>query len=152
MASITTERMTFSRILFSPIEIVLYVTAWKWEVVLSLPGCKRLANVLIEASADFAVRVLLHPAVTDAIACTIAEGMNKFLRQPDLDEHIKVMANTMSDVQPEIARKKGEEFNKSVAGFIQGMLSPRKDDTLTENLKTASAAAETDEPKESSEC
>lgn len=40
----------------------------------------------------------------------------------------KVMMDTMSNLQPEIARKKGEEFHNSIANFIQGILSPRKDE------------------------
>ena len=35
------------------------------------------------------------------------------------------MAHTLSSVQPEIARKRGEELHNSVAMFIQGVLSPR---------------------------
>jgi len=93
-------------------------------------------NVLVQASANIVARVLSHPAVTDAMASAITEGMNKFMRQPDLDGHVKVMMDTMSNMQPEIARKKGEEFHNSVASFIQGIINPRKEDIgATEALK-----------------
>ena len=49
--------------------------------------------------------------------------------------------NTVSNMQPEIARKKGEEFHNSIANFIQGILSPRKDEVATHStLKAASSS------------
>lgn len=137
MATITRAR----RILLFPIDLVLYPLAWTYEATLSLPSYQRLVNVLVEASTDIVARVLLHPAVSNAIAAAITEGMNKFLRQPNLDEHVKVMMDTMSDMQPEIARKKGEEFHNSIANFIQGMINPRREENgASETQKPAAPA------------
>jgi len=105
--------------------LVLYPLAWTYEATLSLPGYERLLAVAVDATAQALERLLTHPRVQNALAAAIAQGLNTFLRQPDLDQHVRVMAHTLSSVQPEIARKRGEELHNSVAMFIQGVLSPR---------------------------
>ena len=87
MATISKAR----RFLLFPIELVLYPLAWTYEATLTLPSYQRFLDVMVAATADIVTRVLSHPAVTSAIAFAITEGMNKFLLQPDLDQHVKVV-------------------------------------------------------------
>lgn len=84
-------------------------------------------DACVNVVALFAAAVLSHPAVQDAAARTIVRGMNDFVTQPDLDSHMKVMSETMSKTQDEMAAKAGQDFPKLVGSFIQGMMSPKKD-------------------------
>lgn len=67
--------------------------------------------------------MLSHEDVQIAIGHSIVVGMNMFLRQPNLDEHVLLMSETVARTQPELARKSGEDFPKLVGSFLQGMLS-----------------------------
>ena len=57
--------------------------------------------------------------------------------------------DTMSNLQPEIARKKGEEFHNSIANFIQGILSPRKDEVVAPDTAPPKPALAACPPKNS---
>lgn len=67
--------------------------------------------------------MLSHEDVQIAIGHSIVVGMNMLLRQPNLDEHVLLMSETVARTQPELARKSGEDFPKLVGSFLQGMLS-----------------------------
>ena len=92
MATVSKAR----RVLLFPIDLIFYPLAWTYEAALSLPSYQHFVDILVESSADIVTRVLSHPAVANAIAFAIAGGMNKFLLQPDLDEHVKVITLRVS--------------------------------------------------------
>lgn len=96
------------------------------ERLAASPAVHRLAELILRATAHMAVQLLSIPAVQNAVAQTVAEGMNCFLRQPNLEEHLLQMADTMSRTQPELARQQGRDFPVLVGNFLQGMLSPNK--------------------------
>ena len=97
------------------------------ERLASSPAVHRLFDLAIQATASFSTQLLAIDPVRQAAAETIAEGMNCFLRQPNLEEHLLQMADTMSRTQPELARKQGRDFPVLVGNFLQGMLSPNRD-------------------------
>jgi hypothetical protein len=68
--------------------------------------------------------VLSHPAVKQAAANIIVLAMNQFILQPDLDQKLLIMSETMAKQQGELARRSGEDFPKLVGSFMQGMVSP----------------------------
>jgi hypothetical protein len=82
---------------------------------------------LVQCIATVCAAVLNHPSVQDAIANGIAAGMNAFLRQPDLDDHVKIMSETLSRSQRQLARNAGEDFPVLVGNFFEGIFKPRRD-------------------------
>ncbi|KAL7570462.1 hypothetical protein ACA910_004248 [Epithemia clementina (nom. ined.)] len=81
---------------------------------------------LVELCAAFTAAVLSHPAVQEAGAQIMVLGMNKFVTQPDLNETMQVMSDTMAKTQEDFARSAGEGFPKLAGKFFEGMLSPKK--------------------------
>jgi hypothetical protein len=84
-------------------------------------------ETFVHCIATVCAAVLNHPAVQDAIANGIVAGMNAFARQPDLDEHVKIMSETLSRNQRQLARNAGEDFPVLIGNFFQGMIKPRRD-------------------------
>jgi hypothetical protein len=82
---------------------------------------------LVNCIATVCAAVLNHPAVENAIANGIVAGMNAFLRQPDLDDHVKIMSETLSRNQRQLARNAGEDFPVLVGNFFEGIFKPRRD-------------------------
>jgi len=103
------------------------------ERLAASPVVHRLAELTLQATASMVVQLLNIPAVQQAVAASVAEGMNCFLRQPNLEEHLLQMADTMSRTQPELARQQGRDFPVLVGNFLQGMLSPNKSNTNNSN-------------------
>jgi len=88
------------------------------------PVVQQLVQWLIQAAAYFVTQLLQVESVQTAVSATIAEGLNCFLRQPNLEEHLLRMSDTMSKTQPELARQQGRDFPVLVGSFLQGMLLP----------------------------
>jgi len=111
---------------------VFLLTRFVWLLVALLeglarsPAVHRLADLVVTAAAHLLTRLLAVEAVQTAVSGVIAEGMNAFLRQPNLEEHLLQMADTMSKTQPELARQQGRDFPVIVGNFLQGMLTPNK--------------------------
>lgn len=82
----------------------------------------RLSNVLVDCLSSVVSRVLQTESVQVAVANCIAQGMNTFLQQPNLDDHIRCMAATMSRTQPDLARQQGQDFPVIVGSFLKGMI------------------------------
>jgi hypothetical protein len=86
---------------------------------------------VVEIFAALVSSVLSHPAVVNAAANTVVEGMNRFITQPDLDKHFKIMSDSMARNQGEMAAKAGQEFPKIVGSFLHGMImAPTKKGSL----------------------
>jgi hypothetical protein len=98
---------------------------------------------LVRMTANFLGAVLSHPSVETAVAKCIVRGMNDFLTQDELDRHVKTMSATMQRNQPELARNAGQDFPKIVGSFFQGMLSPRKEKQLQDDVTPPQAANST---------
>jgi hypothetical protein len=81
----------------------------------------------VNCTAAVCAAVLNHPAVQNAIANGIVAGMNAFVRQPDLDDHVKIMSETLSRSQRQLARNAGEDFPVLVGNFFEGIFKPRRD-------------------------
>ena len=81
---------------------------------------------LVELCASFTAAVLSHPAVQQAGAEIMVQGMNQFVKQPDLNETMQIMSDTMAKTQEDFARSAGEGFPKLAGKFLEGMLSPKK--------------------------
>ena len=96
-------------------------------MILSL--LKFLVGALVDACATFLASILSHEAVQTAGANMMVRAMNEFLRQPDLNDHVRCMSETMAKHQQDYARSAGEDFPKLAGQFIQGMLSPKKERT-----------------------
>jgi hypothetical protein len=92
----------------------------------STPGARKAGRALIDGLANLAAAVLTHPSVNAALADTVADGMNVFIRREDFAENFRIMGEAATQHQPELARKSGEEFPKVIGSFIQGVLSPKK--------------------------
>lgn len=82
---------------------------------------------VVHCVASFIAAVLNHPSVQDAIANGIVAGMNAFALQPDLHEKARIMSETLSRSQRELARNAGEDFPVLIGNFLQGMIKPRRD-------------------------
>jgi hypothetical protein len=82
---------------------------------------------LVNCIATVCAAVVNHPAVQKAIANGIVAGMNAFVRQPDLDDHVKIMSETLSRNQRQFARNAGEDFPVLVGNFFEGIFKPRRD-------------------------
>jgi hypothetical protein len=82
---------------------------------------------LVNCIAAVCAAVLNHPSVQNAIANGIVAGMNDFVRQPDLDDHVKIMSETLSRSQRQLARNAGEDFPVLVGNFFEGIFKPRRD-------------------------
>jgi hypothetical protein len=82
---------------------------------------------LVNCIAAVCAAVLNHPSVQNAIANGIVAGMNAFVRQPDLDDHVKIMSETLSRSQRQLARNAGEDFPVLVGNFFEGIFKPRRD-------------------------
>jgi hypothetical protein len=82
---------------------------------------------LVNCIAAVCAAVLNHPSVQNAIANGIVQGMNDFVRQPDLDDHVKIMSETLSRSQRQLARNAGEDFPVLVGNFFEGIFKPRRD-------------------------
>jgi hypothetical protein len=82
---------------------------------------------IVECIAAVCAAVLNHPLVQNAIANGIVAGMNEFVRQPDLDDHVKIMSETLSRSQRQLARNAGEDFPVLVGNFFEGIFKPRRD-------------------------
>lgn len=101
---------------------------------------QRLFDALVDIVATFVAAVLNHPSVQHAVARGIVAGMKAFALEPDLGEHLRVMGETMTKTQTELARNAGEDFPKVVGNFFKGMIQPRsranstKDEHLTKQL------------------
>lgn len=101
---------------------------------------------VIHVIASFLAAILEHPKVKKATSDAIVSGMTEFMRQPDLDEHLLVMNERISKTQTEFARKSGEDFPQMVSHFLRGMLSPKRERSITErsnsNVSTSAAGVE----------
>ena len=84
-------------------------------------------DLAVHCTATFLAAVLSHPAMQEAQATVIMKGSNKFITQPDLNQHLKIMSETLAKNQEESARNAGEDFPKLLGHFVAGMFSPRKD-------------------------
>ena len=91
------------------------------------PVVHRLVAIMVQATAYFMTELLSIESVQHVLAQTITAGMNCFLRQPNMEEHLLQLADTVSRTQPELARKQGRDFPVLVGNFLQGMLSPNRD-------------------------
>jgi hypothetical protein len=110
---------------------------------------------LVNCIAAVCAAVLNHPLVQNAIADGIVAGMNAFVRQPDLDDHVKIMSETLSRSQRQLARNAGEDFPVLVGNFFEGIFKPRRDKDgnvihvpapNTSATTTASAGANANDP------
>ena len=81
----------------------------------------------VHLMASFLAAILSHEDVQDAGSRMMVRAMNEFLRQPDLNEHVRAMSETMAKNQEDYARSAGQDFPKLAGQFIQGMLSPKKE-------------------------
>jgi hypothetical protein len=111
---------------------------------------------LVNCIAAVCAAVLNHPSVQNAIANGIVQGMNDFVRQPDLDDHVKIMSETLSRSQRQLARNAGEDFPVLVGNFFEGIFKPRRDKdgnvihvaapTPSASTTTTGAAANANDP------
>ena len=119
--------MVFVRGLVVVIEAVCRLVVAVLERLGASPVVHRLVHILVQAAAYILTELLRIESVQQALAETITAGMNCFLRQPNMEEHLLQLADTMSRTQPELARKQGRDFPVLVGNFLQGMLSPNRD-------------------------
>jgi hypothetical protein len=85
-----------------------------------------------------------HEKVQAAGARMIVRAMNDFLRQDDLNEHVRMASETMALNQEDYARSAGRDFPHLAGQFIQGMLSPKRTEVPT--MRDASASAQEEKP------
>lgn len=102
-------------------------------------------NGIVECLATVTGAVLAHPKVQHAAADTMVLAMNQFMVQPDLDEKLLVMNETMSRRHEDFARRTGEDFPKIVGNFLQGMLSSKRT-TATITASDISGARSSEKP------
>lgn len=84
--------------------------------------CNECRARFVQSLAATVAAVLSDSRVRDALAHIIAQGVNAFLQQPNLDQHIMSMAATIRETQPNLARQQGQDFPVIVGSFLQGML------------------------------
>ena len=106
----------------------------------------RLFDGCVEVAATFVAAVLNHPSVQLAIARGIVAGMKQFTREPDLGEHLRVMGETMTKTQTELARNAGEDFPKVVGNFFKGMMQPRSRTNSTKDDQQISQQLKNHQP------
>lgn len=112
----------FVRITVFWIECMAHFVLSVLRSLASSPVIQALALLLVQAIAYILTQLLTIPVVRKALGDLIAEGMNAFLQQPNLDEHLLQMVETMNKTQPELARQQGRAFPILVGNFLQGML------------------------------
>lgn len=78
-------------------------------------------DAAVELTATFVGGVLEHHRVKAAAAALIAAGLQAFLEDPQLDEHVRSMTSTLSRNQPAMARLQGQELPRIVGSFLQGV-------------------------------
>lgn len=105
--------------------------------------CQALLDAFVHVTATICAAVLRHEAVQAAGATMMVRAMNDFLRQPDLNEHVRVMSETMSKNQEDYARSAGQDFPKLAGQFIQGMLSPHKKNAASKANTTSATTTTT---------
>ena len=88
--------------------------------------CSLLFRWLVQFHAALLASILQQDCVQSAMSAILVRGMNDFLIQPDLNEKIQIMADTMSKNQEKAAHKAGQEFPKLVGNFIHGMMNAKK--------------------------
>lgn len=109
------------------------------------PVVHRLVHIVVQAMAYVLTELLNIESVQQVLAETITAGMNCFLRQPNMEEHLLQLADTMSRTQPELARKQGRDFPVLVGNFLQGMLSRDRENNHT---TTATKPARQKQPQQ----
>jgi hypothetical protein len=70
--------------------------------------------------------VLSDERVQTAAAGTMVRAMNEFLCQPNLNDHVRTMSESLAKNQEDYARSAGQDFPKLAGQFIQGLLSPKQ--------------------------
>jgi hypothetical protein len=81
---------------------------------------RRLYKLALDVMATVIADVLSHPKVEEAVARTMVVGMNKFMAQPDLADHMKKMTETLGEEKEAAVRQMGKEFPKLVGRFVGG--------------------------------
>lgn len=79
-------------------------------------------DLLVSCLTGIATRVLREESVQNALAQTIAQGIQTFLQHDNLEVDIRNLASCVSKTQPDLARQHGQDFPVLVGSFIQGML------------------------------
>ena len=100
-------------------------------------------NITVNAVASFTAQVLNHPAVQNAAANAIVAGMKKLCHEPDLNDHVQALTDTLSKRIERDATQAGRDFPKLVGHFVKGMLSPPPQGSTS--LKAAEAPELTSE-------
>ena len=104
------------------LEVALRIVLAIAEGLRDSPVVRHSADLLVESVSTIVTRVLQKDSVKQAVAKAVAEGLNAFLEQPNLDQHIRSMAASVSKSQPDLARQHGQDFPVIVGSFLQGML------------------------------
>jgi hypothetical protein len=81
-------------------------------------------DFLVDAVANFAAAVLDHPAMHKSIIDVIVQGVDQFIRQPDLDQHLMTAGHHVSKARETMAIKAGQDFPKVAGAFVKGMFRP----------------------------
>jgi hypothetical protein len=94
-----------------------------WKMSLSqwiIDLLSRLYRFALDVVAALIADLLSHPKVEEVVSNAMVVGMNKFMEQPDLAEHLKKMTETLSEEQEAAVGQMGKDFPKLVGRFMGG--------------------------------
>lgn len=84
----------------------------------------RLFDAAVYAVATFTAAVLNSPAVQNAVARAIVLSMKMICHEPDLDEHLQAVSETLSQNVEREAKRAGKDFPRVVGSFVKGVFTP----------------------------